>query len=415
MVVDNTIILEATMKRIIGVGILLGMVLVGCEKSVDAVSVPDQTNGRITVINDEVKLAARLTLKSENIPVDTTLRKTSANAAFGLTYIAEIAPPTVAGQKLQATSVVLNANFAFVSYNMAGSSAIGAVDVIQVKGVKNPVIRSEVTFTDTDVNSVFFDNNNVYLAEASGNLAYASPAFVERISCTGGKLDIAKNFKRMLNSYAATSVYASSGKVYVTTGSTGGLHVLTQSDTLPVVATYPLTDARWVDMDNTYVVVAQGTPGKLSVYNRSTMALLNTFSVPGATIAESKSTVRVIGGKALFAAGDGGVQLVNLATGKVVGSIARVTVSGLSPSVTVTNAVDASGMFLFSSNGEAGIYVALATQSISDLSGDATVGLFTLGKLQFANLQSVNHVAFDGSTLAIAAGLGGTKLVDFSQ
>lgn len=140
MVVANYIILEEIMKRIICVGILLGIFLVGCETSNDPVnqSVPDQTNGRITVINDEARLAARMTLKSETVPVDSTLRKTSAIAAFGLTYVAEIAPPTVNGQQLQATSVVLNANFAYVSYNMAGSSAIGAVDVIQVKGVKTP-------------------------------------------------------------------------------------------------------------------------------------------------------------------------------------------------------------------------------------------------------------------------------------
>jgi len=409
------------MKRVVIVGLTF-FLLIGCDRSVDSStpSVPDQTDGRITVVNDEAKLASRMTLKAEEIGIDSTvvapsMRKGTQTAAFRLNYIAEIQPPTVNGQKLQATSVVLNANFAYVSYNMVGSSAIGAIDVIQVKGVKNPVIRSEATFTDTDVNAAAFDNGNVYLAEATSNPSYDSPAVVEVIRTNGGKLNLADNFRRMLSSYAATSVAASNGKVYVTTGNTGGLYTLTQNDTLALEGFVSLDDARWVDFDASTLVVAQGTPGRLALFNKSTGAALSTWNPGGATIAESKSTVRVIGSKALFAAGDGGVKLVNLATGKVVGSIPRVTVNGLDPSVTVTNAVDGAGYFVYSSNGEAGIYVALATRALEDLSGDSNVLLLTLGKLQFPSLQSVNHIAFDGKTIAIAAGLGGVKLVDMTE
>jgi hypothetical protein len=188
--------------------------------------------------------------------------------------------------------------------------------------------------------------------------------------------------------------------------------VLTQNDSLTQESYTALSDARWVDADASYIVVAQGTPGRLSVFNKTTMALVNTFSVGGATIAESKSTVRLIGGKALFAAGDGGVKIVNLATGTTVGSLARITVTGLDPSVTVTNAVDGAGMFVYSSNGEAGIYIASTLfQLLETATGNTAIPLYTLGKLQFSTQQSVNHIAFDGSTLAIAAGLGGVKLV----
>ncbi len=405
------------MKRLIVIGAMSFLFLAGCEKSVEPAvqGVPDQTDGRITVINDEAKLAGRVTIRDEDLTISSGLPKAAAPLAFSLKLNSEITPPTVGGQKLQATSVVLNANFAYVSYNVQGSSAIGAIDVVQVKGVKNAVIRASVQFADTDVNTVFFDNNMVYLAEASGNPAYDSPSFVEALVSNGGKLQLSGNAKRMLSSYAATSVVASNGKVYATTGNTGGLYVLTQNSTLDVESFTSLEDARWVDLDANYVVVAQGTPGRLSVFNRSTMALLNTYSVPGATIAESKSTVRIIGGKGLFAAGDAGVQLVNLATGSIVGSLPRVTVSGLDPSVTVTNAVDAAGAYVYISNGEAGIYVAQASQALENLSGNTTVTLTTLGKLQFTSLQSANHVAFDGKQIAVAAGLGGVKLVDMTE
>ncbi len=395
-----------------------GITLIGCDKSsgpTESTSIPDQTNGRITIVNDEAKLAARVTVSDETIAIDTTLRKTGRTAAFSMKLTATIAPPTVGGQVLQATSVVFDGVYAYVSYNMQGNAAIGAIDVIQIKSVKNATLRSEATFTDTDVSSVFYSNNTMYLAEATSNSTFTSPAVIEAIAIKSGKLDLTNNFRRMLSSYAATSVRVAGGKVYVTTGNSGGLYTLTQNDTLTVESFMPLTDARWVDGDATHLVIAQGgTSGQLTVLNPTTGSVLNTFTVSGMTIPESKSTVRVIGGKALVAAGDGGVQLLDLASGTVVGSIPRTVVAGLDPSVTVTNAADANGPFIYISNGEAGVYVAEASQNLEDNTGTAPINLNVLGKLQFSNLQSVNHVAYDGSTLAVAAGLGGTKFVTVS-
>jgi hypothetical protein len=103
---------------------------------------------------------------------------------------------------------------------------------------------------------------------------------------------------------------------------------------------------------------------------------------------------------------------MNLASGKIVGSIPRTIVSGLDPSVTVTNAVTGAGQYIFISNGEAGVYVAQSSQTLEDMTGDQSITLTVLGQLQFSNLQSVNHVAYNGSSLVVASGLGGVKVVD---
>jgi hypothetical protein len=66
------------------------------------------------------------------------------------------------------------------------------------------------------------------------------------------------------------------------------------------------------------------------------------------------------------------------------------------------------------SNGEAGVYVAEASERLSNNSGNTAITFKVLGKLKFANNQSVNHVAFDGSTLVIASGSGGVKVVTVS-
>ncbi|MCK9409539.1 MAG: PQQ-binding-like beta-propeller repeat protein [Bacteriovoracaceae bacterium] len=375
--------------------------------------IPDQTNGRITIINDEAKLNERLTLLNDTIIVENgNFSKTSNPSAVKLVLEAQVNPPTVNGQTLQATSVSLDGNFAYVSYNLRGESYAGAIDIIQIKGDNKATIRSEALFNDTKVSAVFFDasTSKVYLAEATSNASYSTPAVIEKISTNGSKLNLANPIRAGLSSYVTTSALVKSTAVYATTGNTGGLYKLTK-DSLKEISYTPISDARWVDVDGNFIAVVQGG-GKLAVYNAATGAFLNTYNFTGTSIPESKSTVQVIGGKALIAAGDGGVVLMNLATGKVVGSLPRRIVNGLDSSVTVTNAVAANGEYLYISNGEAGVYQAKANdQNLSSQTGDTDISLSIQGKLKFSALQSVNHVAFDGETLVIASGLGGVKIV----
>jgi hypothetical protein len=260
---------------------------------------------------------------------------------------------------------------------------------------------------------VFYDNttSRLYLAEASNNPAFAYPATVEMLKISGNKLNLSGAVRTVLTSYVATSITSVGGLVFATTGNTGGLYTLTP-DSLKVVTYVALSDARWVDFDPTSLTLAtvQGG-GKLYVFSPLAGAFGNTYSFAGTGIPESKSTVEVIGGKALIAAGDGGVKLVNIANGTVVGSIARAIVPGMDPSLSVTNAATGAKQYVYISNGEAGIYVAQASQLLENNSGNTPIGLTVLGKLQFATNQSANHVAFDGSTLVIASGLGGVKIV----
>ncbi|MFA5834653.1 MAG: hypothetical protein WDA22_14330 [Bacteroidota bacterium] len=388
----------------------------GCDKNEGPTtdsSVPDQTNGRITIVNDEAKLNTRLKEFNDTILVESgNLTKTTTPTDVKLVLEAEVSPPTVNGQTLQATSVSLDGNFAYVSYNLRGESYAGAVDIIQVKGDKKATIRSQALFNDTKVSAVYFDESTskVYLAEATSNTSFSAPAVAEKISSSGSKLNLTSPIRSALSSFVTTSILAKNDFVYATTGNTGGLYKLTK-DSLKQLSFTSISDARWVDVDANYIAVVQGG-GKLSVFNTTTGVLISTYNFTGTSIPESKSTVQVIGGKALIAAGDGGVVLMNLATGKVLGSIPRKVVSGLDPSVTVTNAVAAKGEYLYLSNGEAGVYQAKTNgQDLSSLTGDTNISLTIQGKLKFSALQSVNHVAFDGETLVIASGLGGVKIV----
>lgn len=395
-------------------GFGLALVLAGCFAD-EAKDLPSGSVDGMTVQNDESGLKDRVTNRNDTIQLDSVSSGTPKRAASAktlvLTLIAEIAPPVIDGKTLQASSVVLKADYAYVSYNYQGEQYLGGVDIVQIKSGKDAEIRSSVTFNDADVHSVYFDGKDLFMAEGTSNAAFSSPAVLERVGTNGGKLVLADKRERVaLNSYAANSVTVSDKQVYATSGNTGGLHVLGLSG-LTSTSVKTLGDARWVDYNDANIVVAQGTPGRLTVLNKSTLAIANTWSFTGADVPEAKTTVRVLGNKALVAAGSGGVKLMSIATGKVVGSVPVPVVSGLSAELSVANAADGKGDLVYVSNGEAGVYAVQASTDIEKASGEDNITLSVLGKLKFTGAQSVNHVAFDGNTLVVAAGSGGVKIV----
>src|SRR5713101_7035113 len=352
----------------------------------------NQANGRISIVNDAGTLGTQVTYFNDSIPVDATgvgypsapapspgMSASSVSLAgsgsLNLKLKAEVAPPTVGGQVLQATSVSMVGNLAVVSYNMIGNPYLGAVDVIDINPGGQPRLTSRAVFQNADINAVSTSGANVYVA---------------------------------------TSVTASGTRAYATSGNTGALFVI-DPVTLTPLDTILLHDARWVTVAGGQIVVVQGTPGQISVFNETTLAPVGTFPFKGADIAESKSTVELAGGKAFIAAGDSGVQVLSASTGLVVGSVPRPNPDslGLSPSVVVTNSASVAADLLFISNGEAGVYVAQGSQAFSATSSETQQTITMLGKLRFANLQSANHVAYssDNKYLIVAAGLGGLKIV----
>ncbi|PYO88886.1 MAG: hypothetical protein DMD66_06510 [Gemmatimonadetes bacterium] len=338
-------------------------------------------------------------------------RSSAASQAFNLQLKAEVAPPSIGGQVLQATSVSIVGNLAVVSYNMVGNPYLGGVDVIDITNKNHPVLTSEALFQNTDVSAVTTSGVNVYLAEATGDTGFAAPAVFEVVKLVGNQLVLTGNTRTGLSSFAATSV-AYGTSVYATSGDAGSLFVIDPT-LFTVTSSIPLHDARWVAVGGGKVAVVQGTPGTLDVYTESNMSVVGSWPFRGADIAESKSQLELVGGKAFIAAGDSGVQVLSASTGLKVGSVPRPNPDslGLSPSVVVTNAVAIDQDLMFISNGEAGVYLAQGSQAFSTTGSETQQTITMRGKLRFGNLQSVNHVALQSGLLIIAAGLGGLKIV----
>jgi len=400
----------------------------------DASGPGNQANARISITNDAGVLASRVTYFNDAIPIDSVgvgypsapaplgsaaVSRSSAasQASFNLSLKATLAPPSIGGQTLQATSVSIVGNLAVVSYNMVGNPYLGGIDVIDITNKNQPVLTSQALFQNTDVSAVTTSGVNVYLAEATGDTGFASPAVFEVVKLVGNQLVLTGNTRTGLSSFAATSVAAGSSRVYATSGDAGSLFMLNPA-TFAVTGSISLADARWVAVGGGNVAVVQGTPGRLAVYSESNMSLVGSWPFKGADIAESKSQAELIGGKAFIAAGDSGVQVLNALTGVFLGQVPRPNPDslGLSPSVVVTNAVAIDQDLMFISNGEAGVYAAQGSQPFST-SGTGVQTITMRGKLRFGNLQSVNHVAYSAGgpgnpgLLIVAAGLGGLKIV----
>jgi hypothetical protein len=410
---------------------VVALVHVSCS---DSTGPGDQSNSRISITNNAGVLASRVTYMNDSIPIDTagigypsaplasasvTRSGTASQAAgFNLSLKAEVAPPSIGGQVLQATSVSIVGNLAVVSYNMVGNPYLGAVDVIDITNKNQPVLRSEALFQNTDVSAATTSGANVYLAEATGDTGFVAPAVFEVVKLVGNQLVLTGNTRTGLSSFAATSVAAGATRVYATSGDGGSLFMLNPA-TFAVTSSIALADARWVVVGGGKVAVVQGTPGRLAVFNESNMSSVGTFPFAGATVAQSKSQAELVGGKAFIAAGDSGVQVISASTGFKVGAVPRPNPDslGLSSAVVVSNAVAIDQDLMFVSNGEAGVYLAQGSQIFSSTGSETQQTITMRGKLRFGNLQSVNHVAYSAGgpgnpgLLIIAAGLGGLKIV----
>jgi outer membrane protein assembly factor BamB len=387
-----------------------------------------ESDGRISITNDEAELDARVSYPHDNVPIQAPAPVSGPAAAparapssIDLTLLAEVASPVVGGSQVQATSVWATANNqAVVSYNMVGAQALGALDYFISLTNKNPKLKSSLSFSDSDVNAVFTDGSSVYSAVSTSDQSFTDPAVLERVQLNGVSFSLSGNVRVPLTSFAATSTTSTGSVIYVTSGDGGGVFAF-DAGSLTLLGQYPLDDARWVawDQPNSRIVVLQGTPGRLAVFAEGafpggSMNLLNSWTVPGVDVAESKSTVEIVGGKAFVAAGPEGVQVVCLDNGQVVGSVPRPDPAslGLDPSVVVTNAVTVQNDLMFISNGEAGVYAAAGAQSFATSTCAAPQSISLLGQLQFDNLQSANHVVYRNEYLFVAAGLGGLKVVE---
>lgn len=403
------------MNRLINRAILASIVGVLCFFLLSTCTEPPEDE-RVILIEDLSTLSARVNYMEEEVVIDTSIQDTNllgkaSVKPVSLTLVAEIDPPVVNGQELQATDIhVLDKDRVYVSYNMAGEPYLGAVDLFNVKDEDDPELVASLLFTDSDVNGMARYKDELYLAIATDRDGFDSPAALEIVEAD--KKDLSPDTQTIdIPSWSATSVAATKNHIFVTSGAEGGQVSVLDQDDYSMVFSYPVEDARWVDEDGDEIAVLAGTPARILTFDFDEGEKLDEIALSGATIAHSKSTLQVLKGKAVAAVGDGGTQIVCLETGAVIATIEPPVVSDLSPEVTVTNAAESDGKLLYLSNGEAGVYVAYSKDKFDSKDCDVD-DLQMIGSFRFGDLESVNHVGIHGNHLYVAGGTGGLKILD---
>jgi hypothetical protein len=408
----------------------LTAVLLGAIACADGTSGPLEPDGRegferstrIHVVNNWGTLRQRIRTEERELRIvplsnsdapsgAASLLMPEPNDEVVLTLRAEVDPPDLGGMTIQATHIALQGGLAFVSYNVQGPVYRGGVDVFDVHKASQPTLISQALFDETDVSALEERSGSLYLATATGDPGFGSPAVLEEVILDRGRLT-ALSRRVDLPSYAATGVDILGDQVFVTSGDggDGGLSIFARR-TLDLEAIINFRDARAVAVRGNLAIGMKGTPGGLYVVDRNTAQLVATWEPGGANIPESKSTIDLYRNFVLMAAGDGGMKVVSLHSGQTVAHQPAPNVDGIPPEYSVTNAVSSHGNLIFLANGGAGLYVAQLRPNDDDT--DAELDL--VGKVEFPDGPSVNFVAAKGNVLFVAAGEGGLKIIQIGR
>lgn len=413
-----------------GVAAVLLLTTAGCAPdSASPLESSQHEQARVTVVNDANELAARLL--ERGLELELHRNDSVSSMRFGVTTApsieiafrehAEVLPPTVAYHGLQATHAVFADGLAYVAYALAGDEAAGAVDVFDVRSSTAPRLVSHAAFRETDIHTLAVSNGRLYLGTGSQERDAGESAVLEVITLRSGLLTT-ESVRVPLPSQVVTGVAVASGKLWVTTGTggkrEGGLSVLDEA-TLKTLRFDEFSDARAVAPNaNSVIAVVRGTPGRVRLYDQSSMTFLREFAIGGLTLPGGKASIVSRATWSFVGAGDGGTQVLQLrqngsVTGTVVGSVARPEQLGLPKEYAVTNAVAYAGNFLIAANGGAGVWVTHSTDQTTAQTNRPQ--LTPLGRLGLPDGFSANFVATDYPMLFVAAGNGGLRLIEMQM
>jgi len=383
----------------------LGLLGAACGGDPDSV-----TSNRFTARNGP-DVDDRLHLRSRSVPIISTQKNLSLAGTSSVSFkeVAELMPPIVDGQSLQATSVFIEGGLAYVSYALAGPGRKGGVDVIDISDRGRPVLVSHATFSDTDVNAVVASSNAIFLAVSSEGFAFAETSAVERIeTSTAGAILSSTSVQRPLSSFVATGLSVVGSDVYATSGDDGGLYRLDASN-LAVTASVSVAGARWVDEDSGQVAVhADGT---LAVFDATTLTSTGSFSFSSAGDVDAKSMVRLEGAKAFLTAGTEGVRVMSANSGALLQTLPLTSLGGVAAADIVANGVALSGSWVFVAQGGAGVSVSKSDSAFAGTGSEILDPIDELGVLGLGDLESANHVEVADDHLFVASGNGGTKII----
>ena len=369
-------------------------------------------NARIVIENNNNNLNGRIITTDEEIELDSltgALGKYSMVSVpqdFRLILRAEVNPPVFDGFTLRASHVTINDDVAYVTYNREGEDYLGGVEIFDISDIENPELISQAIFKDTDISSVAYSDNKLYLAGATNpdlHTELKSPAILEKMNLNlFGELSTSTS-QYDVSSYVATDVFVYKDILLATTGSDGDL-LFFNKDNMDSLGAYPVHDARNVGLTDDYFVFLSASPANLHVVSTTSSDII-TYPIAGETIPESKSTLAIDGEYAYVALNDAGLKVIKLSDGSLVQEIPRPdTPEGEDDLDYVTNGVSINDDLVFIANGAAGVYVGRKYDGEDiEIYGSATFN------------SSTNFVVSKDDVVFVATGYGGFKILEVQR
>ncbi|HEX7494392.1 MAG TPA: hypothetical protein VF346_09235 [Bacteroidales bacterium] len=410
------------MKKILILCFTIILILTGCKKyNNQNKNSSEKIVSKSMLINNSLNSLKERISFTDNTPAyifgDTT-KKTLKNGNEAVTssvtiqLIAALSPPEYNGEILQASHVRIVDHYAYVSYNTQGPRYLGGVDIVDISSPNNPEVVSSVIFINEETNKgkdvssldVKFSSSaksNTFLWITGADETRDS-AFAERYELNSSnqfESDQSVNFS--LKGYVGTDVRFYNDKVYVTSGTGGGLTIL--DNQMKEVSFMNMVNARSVDVNKDFEIALGGNPGHL--YNPG----IWDKEIGGAADPEAKSIIRLYNKFALVALGEEGLKCYDVSSNKpstVISALPRPAVpEGGSPGDFVTNGVSVSDNgWVYIANGAGGLDIAKI---------DADGKLTWMGNVDLG--ASVNFVEANANYVFVARGVRGLKILKVTE
>lgn len=387
---------------------LLALILVfafySCNDSSESIIDGPILESYIIVNSDSESLTERVKLDNSgviglidpNIPAGRLLEVASN---IPLIMVSQVDAPEFEGKKLQATHVDIDGKYAYVSYNTAGDTYLGAIDIFDISNIYSPMITEQAIFKDADISAIEYKNGKLYLAAAVNidkNTQVTSPANLITVSVTAGKFS-SDFVYTSLPSYVATDVANTNSKTAVTSGNDGVISLFDASKTAS--AATKMGDLRAVAFGNDKLAVLSGTSG---VHILDPNSLTEMINIPlEADVAGAKRTLDIDKDNLYVAEGANGAGIYKMTDGSLVQKLAiPINPDDVDASEIVTNAVSVDKNLLFMANGGAGISIT----DVTDLAAIKTLGVLDLDG-------SSNFVRNEEEFIFVATGSGGLQIL----
>lgn len=397
---------------------MLGAVVLLLASCSDELTVyHDQLTDSITVENDEAVLqqnvsfsqAGAMDIFGSGNSISTVSKGDSSNGPAGdfpLTQVAQVEPPEYQGTILASTHVYVSNDYAYISYNTAGETHLGAVDIIRISNPRNPRLTSRLIYLNADINALVYDDGYLYIAggvDASASVEALENSFVGKIAVVDGKFEIAAGiiygFQAGQN---ATDLLIDDNKVLVTSGAAGVLSVY-DKHTLATLDAIPFNDLRSLAHGGTgYAVLDAGQGVTILDQNLNTNLQIPISTDLGIA---SKKTIDYGNNKIVVPEAYKGAGVYDAHTGNLLEYIEIPTNPVLeNPGDKTTNAVGLNEDVLLMANGGAGL-------CLSKEQPDGAYGLVGILELE----GSMNYLATKDDYIIAASGTSGVHVVKMNR